>query len=108
VLQTSNIHIAVCREGEVTKTLATLKAPSDCQGHKAKFVLAVDGVDLEAEDLVSGETVACLLSRLPQSFWLFPAAGRDQYGKADPLLQGNGPVCILHDVSKRGALDAVC
>jgi hypothetical protein len=76
VLQTNNIHIAVCPEGEVTKTLAALKASPATAKAKAKFVLATDGVDLEAEDLASGETVACLYPDFPNHFGFFlPLAG---------------------------------
>jgi hypothetical protein len=59
VLQTNNIHIAVAAPGEVTKTLAALKASPATLRAKAKFVLATDGATFEAEDLASGETVAC-------------------------------------------------
>ncbi len=76
VLQTSNIHIATCPAGEVTKTLAALKASPATVRAKAKFVLATDGVDLEAEDLNSGETVACAYKDFPDHFGLFlPLAG---------------------------------
>ncbi len=37
VLQTSNIHIATCPAGEVTKTLAALKASPATVRAKAKF-----------------------------------------------------------------------
>ena len=53
VLQTNNIHIAVARPGEVTKTLAALKASPATARAKAKFILATDGDDFEAEDLTS-------------------------------------------------------
>lgn len=43
VLQTSNIHIAVAARGEVTKTLAALKASPATARAKAKFILATDG-----------------------------------------------------------------
>ena len=43
VLQTSNIHIAVSAPGEVTKTLAALKASPATAKAKAKFILATDG-----------------------------------------------------------------
>src|SRR3979490_2369438 len=59
VLQTSNIHIGVAAPGEVTKTLAALKASPATTKAKAKFVLATDGDTFEAEDVTSGETVAC-------------------------------------------------
>jgi hypothetical protein len=59
VLQTSHIHIAVTDSGEVTKTLAALKVSPATAKAKARFILATDGADFEAEDLDSGETVAC-------------------------------------------------
>src|SRR5579884_686709 len=51
VLQTNNIHIAVCSQGDVTKTLAALKASPATARAKARFILATDGADFEAEDL---------------------------------------------------------
>ncbi len=65
VLQTSNIHIAVAPAGAVTATLAALKASPATAQAKAKFVLATDGDAFEAEDLVSGETVACDYADFP-------------------------------------------
>ncbi len=76
VLQRNNIHIAVCGEGEVTNTLGKLKASPTTDKAKAKFVLATDGIDLEAEDLTSGETVACAYKDFPNHFGFFlPLAG---------------------------------
>jgi hypothetical protein len=76
VLQTNNIHIAVCSQGEVTSTLAKVKASPANKKFKAKFALVTDGVDLEAEDLNSGETVCCTLASLPDRFGFFlPLAG---------------------------------
>ena len=76
VLQRSNIHIAVCHAGDVSKTLAALKASPATAKAKAKFILATDGVDLEAEDLASGETVACAYADFPNHFGFFlPLAG---------------------------------
>src|SRR5882672_10950560 len=46
VLQTNNIHIAVAAPGEVTKTLAALKASPATAKAKARFILATDGADL--------------------------------------------------------------
>jgi hypothetical protein len=59
VLQTNNIHIAVASPGEVTKTLAALRASPATGRFKAKFTLATDGETFEAEDLANGDTVAC-------------------------------------------------
>ena len=76
VLQTNNIHIAVCTEGEVTATLNTLKASPATAKAKAKFTLATDGITLEAEDLNTNETVACDYKDFPNHFGFFlPLAG---------------------------------
>jgi hypothetical protein len=76
VLQTNNIHILTCGTGLVTKTLNALKdSPATSKG-KAKFILATDGADFEAEDLGSGETVACPYEDFPNHFGFFlPLAG---------------------------------
>ena len=60
VLQTNNIHIAVAEPGAVTETLGRLKASPATAKAKAKFVLTTDGDTFEAEDVESGETVACV------------------------------------------------
>lgn len=76
VLQTSNIHILTCNEGRVTQTLAALKGSPATAKAKAKFILATDGADFEAEDLASGETVACAFTDFPDHFGFFlPLAG---------------------------------
>ena len=76
VLQTNNIHIAVAAPGGVAQTLAALKASPATVKAKAKFVLATDGEWLEAEDLASGDTVACAYTDLPNRFGFFlPLAG---------------------------------
>jgi hypothetical protein len=76
VLQTNNIHIAVAPRDEVTKTLQALRAsPATAKG-KAKFILATDGEAFEAEDVASGETVACAYADFPNHFGFFlPLAG---------------------------------
>jgi hypothetical protein len=76
VLQTNNIHIAVAPPGAVTKTLAVLKASPATAKAKAKFILATDGDSFEAEDLASGDTVACAFRDFPDHFGFFlPLAG---------------------------------
>jgi hypothetical protein len=76
VPQTSNIHIVTCNRGQVTKTLTALKESPATAKAKAKFTLATDGVDFEAEDLASGETVACAYKDFPDHFGFFlPLAG---------------------------------
>jgi hypothetical protein len=73
VLQTNNIHIATCDTGQVTKTLTALKESPATAKAKAKFILATDGVDFEAENLASGETVACAYKNFPDHFGFFLA-----------------------------------
>ena len=76
VLQTNYIHILACDSGQVTKTLKALKDSPATSKAKAKFILATDGADFEAEDLVSGETVACAYKDFPDHFGFFlPLAG---------------------------------
>ena len=76
VLQTSNIHILTCDTGRVTQTLAALKASPATAKAKAKFILATDGTEFEAEDLTSGETVVCVFKDFPDHFGFFlPLAG---------------------------------
>ena len=76
VLQTNNIHIVTCESGQVAGTLKALKASPATAKAKAKFILATDGADFEAEDLTSGETVACAFKDFPDHFGFFlPLAG---------------------------------
>ena len=76
VLQRNNIHIAVCAEGSVSQTLKALRVSPATTKAKAKFILATDGLTLEAEELLSGETIACAYSDLPNHFgFLLPLAG---------------------------------
>ena len=76
VLLRNNIHIAVCAEGQVSATLATLLGSSATQKAKAKFVLATDGNEFEAKDLATDELVACAYADFPNHFGLFlPLAG---------------------------------
>lgn len=77
VLQTNNIHIATCDAGQVTKTLTALRQSPGTAKAKVKFILATDGVDFEAEDLVSGQPpVVCAYKDFPDHFGFFlPLAG---------------------------------
>lgn len=76
VLQHNNIHIAVSEEGAVTETLKKLKESPATTKAKAKFILATDGKDFQAEDLNSGETVACDYPDFHDHFGIFlPLAG---------------------------------
>ncbi len=76
VLQTNNIHIAVCPEGETTTTLAALRDSPATKRAKARLILATDGKTFQAEDLNSGEVVVCDYVNVPDHFGFFlPLAG---------------------------------
>lgn len=71
VLQHNNIHIAVATEGQVTHVLDQLKESPATAKAKAKFVLATDGQELQAEDLNGGESVACEFRSFHDHFGFF-------------------------------------
>ena len=76
VLQRNNIHIATCEAGEVPATLTALRESPATAKHKAKFILATDGVEFQAENLADGETVACEYAKFSDHFGFFlPLAG---------------------------------
>lgn len=76
VLQHNNIHMAVSPAGEVLKTLERLKNSPATTRQKAKYILATDGEDFQAEDITSGETIACEYKDFPNHFGFFlPLAG---------------------------------
>jgi hypothetical protein len=76
LLQRNNIHIKVCSGGVVGDTLTELRnSPATAKG-KVKIILATDGEDFQAEDLNSGETVACDYEKFHDHFGFFlPLAG---------------------------------
>lgn len=78
VLQVGNIHIHVTAPGTVTDALTALRDSPATQNkrHKVRFILATDGDTFEAEDLTTGETVACAYADFPNHFGFFlPLAG---------------------------------
>lgn len=76
VLLRNNIHLAVCEAQAVGETLQALRTSPATAKAKAKFILATDGQTLEAEELVSGETIACAYPHFPNYFgFLLPLAG---------------------------------
>lgn len=76
VLQRSNIHLTACAPGKVSETLQALRASPRTLSAKAKFILATDGQTLEAEDLISGEVLACDFKTFADHFGFFlPLAG---------------------------------
>ena len=76
VLQRNNIHLATTAPGGVAATLTALRDSPKNASTKAKFILATDGEEFQAEDLTSGETVACDYAAFPDHFGFFlPLAG---------------------------------
>ncbi|MFM7448904.1 MAG: type IIL restriction-modification enzyme MmeI [Leptolyngbyaceae cyanobacterium] len=76
VLQRNNIHLKVCPVGQVTNTLAALRESSATTRYRAKFILATDGEDFQAENLADGETIACAYPDFHDHFGFFlPLAG---------------------------------
>ena len=71
VLQRGNIHIKVCEKGKVAETLDALRGSASTASQKAKFTLATDGIELQAEDLEGGETVACEFPDFANHFGFF-------------------------------------
>ena len=76
VLQRSNIHILATAPGETEAGLkALLESPKTAQ-QKAKFILATDGIDIQAIDLASDMPLSCAYTDLPTHFgFLLPLAG---------------------------------
>lgn len=76
VLQTNNIHLKVTEDGAVAQAIAALKASPATTKARAKFILATDGKDFQAEDLNSGEVIVCDYPDFPDHFGFFlPLAG---------------------------------
>ena len=76
VLQRNHIHIAVCEQDKVSEVLKALRESKATEKAKAKFVLATDGFNLQAEDLISGDTISSNFTEFAEHFGFFlPLAG---------------------------------
>jgi hypothetical protein len=77
VLQRNNIHISTSAPGEVAATLKALRESPRTVSHKVKFILATDGIELQAESLEGeGETLVCEYPKFGDHFGFFlPLAG---------------------------------
>ena len=72
VLQRNNIHLKVAPLGQVAEALTTLRDSPATARQKAKFILATDGVDLQAEQLIGDvPPLACAYADLPNHFAFF-------------------------------------
>ena len=81
VLQRGNIHIKTSGEGEVTATLNALRDSSATAKQKARFILATDGNEFQAEDLEGGDTIACNYTDLSNHFVFFLKLGGISFEK---------------------------
>ena len=59
ILQRNNIHILSSKKGEVNESLETLRNSPSTKKNKVEFILATDGLDFQAENIITGETVVC-------------------------------------------------
>lgn len=76
VLLKQSAHIAVCPRGQVESALDALRNSPRTKSGKVKFVIATDGDRFEAEDIVSGEPLACSYLEFADHFGFFlPLAG---------------------------------
>ena len=76
VLQRNNIHLAVAEPGQTVEKLAELRASPQTARQKAKFILATDGAQVEAEEISSGAVLSCAFTELGNNFGFFlPLAG---------------------------------
>ncbi len=73
VLQINNIHLATCAPGTVNETFSMLRKSPATAKHKAKFILATDGEDFQAEDRINGDSLACAYKDFPNHFGFFLA-----------------------------------
>ncbi|MFA5589724.1 MAG: DNA methyltransferase [Lysobacteraceae bacterium] len=76
VLLRNHLHLVVAQPGEVGNAMNVLRGSTANARGKPKYLLATDGEILEAEDLASGETLACDYPDFPNHFGFFlPLAG---------------------------------
>ncbi|MDH6299415.1 class I SAM-dependent DNA methyltransferase [Polynucleobacter sphagniphilus] len=76
ILQRNNIHFKACPEGQVSSVFNQLKNSPATAKNKTKFILATDGVTVEAEDLSGDAPLVCDYKDFPNHFGYFlPLAG---------------------------------
>ena len=76
VLQRNNIHILVTPPSKVSEGLVQLQESPATAKAKARFLLATDGMDFQAEDRTSGDVIACEYADFADHFGFFlPLAG---------------------------------
>lgn len=75
VLQRGHIHLAVAPEGGVADMMQTLRGSEATQkkSNKVTFILATDGKEFEAENLIDAEQLACTYAHFADHFGFFLA-----------------------------------
>ncbi|MGB0372115.1 MAG: class I SAM-dependent DNA methyltransferase [Opitutales bacterium] len=81
LLQRGNIHIKTCAEGEVAATLDALRDSSATAKQKVRFILSTDGIELQAEDMEGGDTIACDYADFSNHFVFFLKLGGISFEK---------------------------
>ena len=71
VLQRSHIHILTCASGQTTTALATLQQSPTNAKNRVNYLLATDGIQINATDLQSGEPLVCDYADFPNHFGFF-------------------------------------
>ena len=76
ILQRNNIHMVVANPGELDDALTTLRDSKATTKNKAHFILTTDGESVAAENLKTGDHLACDFDKLGEEFTFFlPLAG---------------------------------
>ena len=76
VLQRNNIHMITANEGELDEALSALRSSKATTKNKAHFIFATDGANVAAENLKTGDHLACDFDKLGEEFTFFlPLAG---------------------------------
>lgn len=75
VLQRGHIHLAVAPDGGVADMMQTLRDSEATQkkSNKVTFILATDGKEFEAENLIDAEQLACTYKHFADHFGFFLA-----------------------------------
>ena len=76
ILQRNNIHMVVAKADELDDALAALRNSKATSKNKAHFILTTDGENVAAENLKTGDHLACDFDKLGEEFTFFlPLAG---------------------------------
>ena len=76
ILQRNNIHMVVAKPDEIDDALTALRNSKATSKNKAHFILTTDGESVAAENLKTGDHLACDFDKLGEEFTFFlPLAG---------------------------------